>query len=80
MAKRISKPKYLSLTDQAKTNTVENIVSDNPEESTKSLAQECLIFVDNLEKKLKDPVTKLQEIKKLFEIHVENLKKANPAQ
>ena len=80
MGKRILKPKYLTLDDRSKKTTVENITASNLEENTKSLAQECLIFVDNLEKKLKDPVTKFQEIKKLFEIHIDNLKKLTPAQ
>ena len=78
--KKLLKPKYLSLDDQSKQSAIENIISVNPEESTKSIARECLIFIDEVEKKLQDPMTRLQEIKKLFEIQVESLKKMTPAQ
>ena len=78
--KKLLKPKYLSLDDQSKQSAIENIISVNPEESTKSIARECLIFIDEVEKKLQDPMTRLQAIKKLFEIQVESLKKMTPAQ
>jgi hypothetical protein len=78
--KKLLKPKYLSLDDQSKQSAIENIVASNPEETTKSLAKECMVFTDELEKILKDPAAKFQAIKKLFDIHVENLKKLNPAQ
>ena len=48
--KKLLKPKYLSLDDQSKQSAIENIVASNPEETTKSLAKECMVFTDELEK------------------------------
>ena len=40
------------------------------------MAQECMIFTEDLEKRLKDPKAILKEIKRLFELRAEALKKA----
>ena len=71
------KPKYLSLDPAMKQQALAEIVETiNPDVGYRQMAQECMIFTEVLEKRLKDPKATLKEIKRLFELRAEALKKA----
>ena len=72
-----TKPKYLSLDPVMKKQVLSEIVENiNPDVNHRQMAQECMIFTEVLEKRLKDPKATLKEIKRLFELRAEALKKA----
>ncbi len=71
-----TKPKYLSLDPAMKQQALAEIVETiNPDIGYRQMAQECMLFTEELEKRLKDPKATLKEIKRLFELRVEALKK-----
>ena len=70
-----SKPKYLSLDPIAKQQAIENLINSNLEQGDKQIAKECMIFTEELESRLKDPKATLKEIKHLFELRAEAIKK-----
>ncbi len=72
-----TKPKYLSLDPMMKKQVLSEIIENsNPDIGYRQMAQECMIFTEDLEKRLKDPKATLKEIKRLFELRAEALKKA----
>lgn len=70
------KPKYLSLDAIAKKLALENLSNSNLDKDYKEIVQECMLFTEALEKRLKDPKATLKEIKRLFELRAAALKKA----
>jgi hypothetical protein len=69
------KPKYLSLDVIAKTAIIEDLESNTPNENSKQIAKECMLFADEVEHALKRSDITLSKIKKLFELQAEKLKK-----
>ena len=71
------KPKYLSLGIDAKKEAIASIISGEPTADYKQMAQECMLFTEEVENQLKQPGVTLTKIKQLFELELERLKKAN---
>jgi hypothetical protein len=67
---KLSKPKFLTLDQQAKQKIIANINNTNLEDNDKILAKESMLFIDELEKKIKtQSITSFQQIKQLFEVY-----------
>ena len=64
----LSKPKFLSLEQEAKQNIIVNIKNNNLDDNDKQITQECILFTEELEKKIKNPSITLQQINNLFEL------------
>jgi len=71
------KPKYLSLDINTKKEAIASIVSNNADDNYKQMAQECMLFTEEVEKQLKRPNVTLTKIKRLFELELERIKKAH---
>ncbi len=67
---KLSKPKFLTLDQEAKQKIIANISNTNLEDNDKNLTKESMLFIDELEKKIKtQSITSFQEIKNLFEVY-----------
>lgn len=75
----LSKPKFLSLNQEAKQEIIINIENNKLDDSGKQAAQECMLFAEKLEQHIQNKsITTFQQIKDLFEVH--SLKKAQATQ
>jgi hypothetical protein len=72
----LSKPKFLSLEKEAKQNIIVNIKNNNLDDNDKQITQECILFTEELEKKIKNPSITLQQIKNLFEVYSKKIQAA----
>ena len=72
----LSKPKFLSLGQEAKQNIIVNIKNNNLDDNDKQITQECILFTEELEKKIKNPSITLQQIKNLFEVYSKKIQAA----
>ena len=72
----LSKPKFLSLEQEAKQNIIVNIKNNNLDDNDKQITQECILFTEELEKKIKNPSITLQQIKNLFEVYSKKIQAA----
>ena len=67
---KLSKPKFLTLDQEAKQKIIANISNTNLEDNDKNLTKESMLFLDELEKKIKtQSITSFQQIKNLFEVY-----------
>jgi|GEM_PF-2593357 hypothetical protein len=67
---KLSKPKFLTLDQEAKQKIIANISNTNLEDNDKNLTKESMLFIDELEKKIKtQSITSFQQIKNLFEVY-----------
>ncbi len=67
---KLSKPKFLTLDQEAKQKIIANISNTNLEDNDKHLTKESMLFIDELEKKIKtQSITSFQQIKNLFEVY-----------
>lgn len=73
---KLSKPKFLSLDQEAKQKIIVNLNNTNLEDTDKQITQECMLFTEELEKKIKIPSITLQQIKKLFEVYSKKIQAA----
>jgi hypothetical protein len=72
----LSKPKFLSLEQEAKQNIIVNIKNNNLDDNDKQITQECILFTEELEKKIKSPSITLRQIKNLFEVYSKKIQAA----
>jgi len=69
----IKKPEYLSLDPASKKVVIAEIDDSNLKH--KEIFKECTLFTEDLERLLKDPKIRLKEIRHLFQLRAEALKK-----
>lgn len=72
----LSKPKFLSLEQEAKQSIIVNIKNNNLDDNDKQITQECILFTEELEKKIKNPSITLRQIKNLFEVYSKKIQAA----
>lgn len=74
---KLSKPKFLTLDQEAKQKIIANISNTNLEDNDKNLAKESMLFIDELENKIRtQSITSFQQIKNLFEIYAKKIQAA----
>ena len=67
--RKLTKPKFLSLDKVAKQNIMINIKNANLADDDKQITQESMLFIEELDNKIKDPSVTFQQIKNLFEVY-----------
>lgn len=70
----LKKPEYLSLDPASKKAVIAEIDDSNLKH--KEIFKECALFAEDLEHLLKDPNTRLKEIRNLLKLRAEALKKS----
>ena len=74
---KLSKPKFLALNQEDKQKIIANISNANLENNDKNLTKESMLFIDELENKIKTKsITSFQQIKKLFEVYSKKIQAA----
>jgi hypothetical protein len=73
---KISKPKFLFLNPEAKQKIITNIKNNNLDDGDKEITQESMLFIEELENKIKSQSITFQQIQKLFEIYSKKIQAA----
>ena len=73
---KISKPKFLSLNSEDKQKIIANIKNTNLDDREKEITQESMLFIEELENKIKSQSITFQQIQKLFELYSKKIQAA----